>query len=71
MASHDNHSDEEIPLLQGKAKTPVPWGQVGLAYVAMFAEPISSAYIFPFINQVGQQSFANSATRISDIYFSI
>ena len=49
--------DEETPLLQGKFKTPVPWGQVNLIFVALIAEPISSLYIVPFINQVSQQLF--------------
>ena len=54
MASHDRSLDEETPLLHVKAKTPLPWSQISLVFVALIAEPISSAYIFPFINQVGQ-----------------
>ncbi|KAG6373436.1 major facilitator superfamily domain-containing protein [Boletus reticuloceps] len=44
--------DEETPLLQGKTKTPLPWSQINIVFIALFAEPISSAYIFPFINQL-------------------
>ncbi|KAF8553972.1 MFS general substrate transporter [Imleria badia] len=52
MASRDRSPDEETPLLPVKAKTPLPWNQISLVFVALIAEPISSAYIFPFINQL-------------------
>ncbi|KAI9574045.1 MFS general substrate transporter [Boletus coccyginus] len=52
MANLDGRPNEETPLLQGKSKTPVPWGQVNLISVALIAEPISSLYIIPFINQL-------------------
>ncbi|KAF8135017.1 MFS general substrate transporter [Boletus edulis] len=52
MTSHDRCADEETPLLQGKSKTRPPWSQISLVFIAMVAEPISSAYIFPFINQL-------------------
>ncbi|KAI9566764.1 MFS general substrate transporter [Boletus coccyginus] len=52
MANLDGRPDEETPLLQGKSKTAVPWGQVNLIFVALIAEPISSLYIVPFINQL-------------------
>ena len=55
MASRDVRSDEETPLLQGKSKTPLPWSQISLVFIALIAEPISSAYIFSFINQVRQR----------------
>ncbi|KAH0833279.1 MFS general substrate transporter [Lanmaoa asiatica] len=55
MARHDRCSDEETPLLHRKPKTPLPWSQISIAFLALVAEPVSSAYIFPFINQVGQQ----------------
>ena len=59
MASHDRQCpDEETPLLQKKAKTPLPWCQINLVFVALIAEPISSAYILAFINQVSQQLFS-------------
>ena len=54
MASLDN---EQTPLLGGKSKTPLPWGQISLGFVSLVAEPISSVYILPFINQVGQHLF--------------
>lgn len=57
MMSHDGFSDEETPLLQRKSKTPLPWSQISLVFIALIAEPVSSGYIFPFINQVGQQFF--------------
>lgn len=52
MAEHDRRPDEETPLLQGSSRTPLPWGQINLVFLALLAEPFSSAYIFPFINQV-------------------
>lgn len=57
MASIDERPDksEETPLLQGKSKTPLPWSQMTLIFVALIAEPVSSGYIYAFINQVGQQ----------------
>ena len=54
MANHGGSPDEETPLLQAKSKTPLSWGQINLVFLALIAEPISSAYIFPFINQVRQ-----------------
>ncbi|KAF8842090.1 MFS general substrate transporter [Paxillus ammoniavirescens] len=48
----DGHVDEETPLLQSRAKTPVPWGQVNIVLFVLVAEPVSSACIFPFINQL-------------------
>lgn len=62
MEDSDRCPDEETPLLQGKFKTPLPWGQMSVAFLTLIAEPISSAYIFPFINQVSQQSFLSSST---------
>ena len=52
MTNDNRRPDEEAPLLQRKPKTPMPWNHVSLVFVALVAEPISSAYIFPFINQV-------------------
>ncbi|KAF9223446.1 MFS general substrate transporter [Gyrodon lividus] len=52
MANCDRRANEETPLLQTKTKTPVPWGQVGTVLFVLVAEPVSSAYIFPFINQL-------------------
>ncbi|KAF9237647.1 MFS general substrate transporter [Melanogaster broomeanus] len=48
------NDDEEIPLLQTKikTKTPLPLGQVSVVLFILVAEPLSSAYIFPFINQL-------------------
>ncbi|KAF8135016.1 MFS general substrate transporter [Boletus edulis] len=66
IQSQDRRPDEETPLLQAKSKTPVPWSQIILVFIAMVAEPISSAYIFPFINQVRQQLFPYLA--ISDAH---
>ena len=60
MASHDRRPDEETPLLEPRPKTPLPWGQISLIFLALVAEPVSSAYIFPFINQVRQQLFFES-----------
>ena len=57
MASPDGHPDEQTPLLQGKSRSPLPRGRMTLVFVALIAEPISSVYILPFINQVGQQLF--------------
>jgi hypothetical protein len=58
MASHHRSlEDEGTPLLGGKSRTPLPWGQITLIFVALIAEPISSVYILPFINQVCQQLF--------------
>ena len=57
MASHGRRPDEETPLLQPRSKTPLPWSQINIVFLALVAEPISSAYIFPFINQVRQQLF--------------
>ncbi|KAG9315285.1 MFS general substrate transporter [Chiua virens] len=48
-----DHHDEETPLLLGKSQTtPLPRRQLSLVFLALFAEPIASAYIFPFINQL-------------------
>ncbi|KAI5990106.1 major facilitator superfamily domain-containing protein [Pisolithus albus] len=47
--------DESTPLLensQTKTKTPLPKLQLGLTLFVLFSEPISSQYIFPFINQL-------------------
>ncbi|KAF8553971.1 MFS transporter [Imleria badia] len=52
MASRDRFPDEETQLLQVKEKTPLPWNQISPVFVALSTEPISSAYIFPFINQL-------------------
>jgi hypothetical protein len=57
MASLDGRPDEQTPLLQRKSRTPLPWSQLTLVFVALIAEPISSVYILPFVNQVGQQLF--------------
>ena len=58
MASLERRpADERAPLLGGKSKTPLPWGQMILVFVALVAEPISSVYILPFINQVSQHLF--------------
>lgn len=65
MASHDRRPDEETPLLQAKSKTPLPWGQMSLAFLALTAEPISFLYIFAFINQVSQQSFLLTDTHVT------
>ncbi|KAF9237650.1 major facilitator superfamily domain-containing protein [Melanogaster broomeanus] len=52
------NDDEATPLLQTKTKTktktktPLPVGQVSVVLFILVAEPISSAYIFPFINQL-------------------
>ncbi|KAF9237646.1 MFS general substrate transporter [Melanogaster broomeanus] len=48
------NDDEETPLLQTKikTKTPLPVGQVSVVLFILVAEPISSTYIFPFINQL-------------------
>ncbi|KAF9237649.1 major facilitator superfamily domain-containing protein [Melanogaster broomeanus] len=52
------NDDEETPLLQTKTKTktktktPLPVGQVSVVLFILVAEPVSSAYIFPFINQL-------------------
>ena len=43
--------NEHTPLLR-KSKTPLPKFQLGLVLLFMFAEPLSSQYIYPFINQV-------------------
>ncbi|KIJ14300.1 Drug:H+ antiporter-1 family protein [Paxillus involutus ATCC 200175] len=48
----DERVDEETPLLQSRTKTPVPWGQVNVVLFVLVTEPVSSAYIFPFINQL-------------------
>ncbi|KAI6025166.1 hypothetical protein PISMIDRAFT_90617 [Pisolithus microcarpus 441] len=48
-------TDESAPLLensQAKTKTPLPKLQLGLTLFVLFSEPISSQYIFPFINQL-------------------
>ncbi|KAI5998710.1 MFS general substrate transporter [Pisolithus albus] len=48
-------ADESTPLLensQARAKTPLPKTQLGLSLFVLFSEPISSQYIFPFINQL-------------------
>ena len=55
MASRDACSDEETPLLQGKSKTPLSWSQISLVFIPLIAEPIPSAYIFSFIDQVRQR----------------
>ncbi|KAG9315284.1 MFS general substrate transporter [Chiua virens] len=47
----DGPPDEETPLLQGKPKTPLPWRQMNLVFLALIAEPFASVYILPFINQ--------------------
>ncbi|KAG8213043.1 MFS general substrate transporter [Butyriboletus roseoflavus] len=52
MANTDRRPDEETPLLQAKSKTPLPWRQMTLVFLALTAEPISSLYIFAFINQL-------------------
>jgi MFS family permease len=52
MASLDGHPNEETPLVGGKSKTPLPWGQISLVFVSLIAEPISSVYILSFINQL-------------------
>jgi hypothetical protein len=57
MASLDGHPNEETPLVGGKSKTPLPWGQISLVFVSLIAEPISSVYILSFINQVGEHLF--------------
>ncbi|KAI6165695.1 major facilitator superfamily domain-containing protein [Pisolithus thermaeus] len=47
-------TDESTPLLensQAKKKTPLPKTQLGLTLFVLFSEPMSSLYIFPFINQ--------------------
>ncbi|KIJ62761.1 hypothetical protein HYDPIDRAFT_93712, partial [Hydnomerulius pinastri MD-312] len=44
--------DEETPLLQVKARTPLPKFQIGIVLFVLISEPVSSAYIFPFINQL-------------------
>ncbi|KAI6165697.1 MFS general substrate transporter [Pisolithus thermaeus] len=47
--------DESTPLLensQAKMKTPLPKVQLGLTLFVLFSEPMSSLYIFPFINQL-------------------
>ncbi|KAI6133549.1 MFS general substrate transporter [Pisolithus croceorrhizus] len=47
--------DESTPLLensQAKTKTPLPKVQLGLTLFVLFSEPMSSLYIFPFINQL-------------------
>ena len=54
VSHHRSLEEEETPLLGGKSKTPLPWGQITLIFVALIAEPVSSVYILPFINQVGQ-----------------
>ena len=54
---HGTPDEEETPLLGRKSKTPLPWGQITLAFVALITEPISSVYILPFINQVSQHLF--------------
>lgn len=54
MATHERRTDEETPLLRSR-KIPLPWTQINLVFFALLAEPLSSAYIFPFINQVCQQ----------------
>ena len=53
MASPDGRPDEQTPLLEGRSKAPLPWGQIRLIFATLIAEPISSVYILPFINQVG------------------
>jgi MFS family permease len=52
MASLDGRPDEQTPLLQRKSRTPLPWSQLTLVFVALIAEPISSVYILPFVNQL-------------------
>ncbi|KAI6110870.1 MFS general substrate transporter [Pisolithus croceorrhizus] len=47
--------DENTPLLespQAKTKTPLPKIQLGLTLFILFSQPMSSQYIFPFINQL-------------------
>ncbi|KAI6099650.1 major facilitator superfamily domain-containing protein [Pisolithus sp. B1] len=47
--------DGSTPLLensQAKTKTPLPKIQLGLTLFVLFSEPMSSQYIFPFINQL-------------------
>ncbi|KAI6095037.1 MFS general substrate transporter [Pisolithus croceorrhizus] len=47
--------DESTPLLenpQAKTKTPLPKIQLGLTLFVLFSQPMSSQYIFPFINQL-------------------
>ncbi|KAH7884692.1 MFS general substrate transporter [Phlebopus sp. FC_14] len=48
----DSSVDEETPLLQVKAKTPLPKDQILPLLLVLTSEPITSAYIFPFINQL-------------------
>ncbi|KAI6145800.1 MFS general substrate transporter [Pisolithus tinctorius] len=48
-------TDESTPLLensQAKAKTPLPKTQLGLVLFVLATEPMSSQYIYPFINQL-------------------
>ncbi|KAI6025129.1 hypothetical protein PISMIDRAFT_672967 [Pisolithus microcarpus 441] len=48
-------TSESTPLLensQAKRKTPLPKIQLGLTLFVLFSQPISSQYIFPFINQL-------------------
>ncbi|KIK98692.1 hypothetical protein PAXRUDRAFT_133692 [Paxillus rubicundulus Ve08.2h10] len=52
MANGGAHVDEETPLLQTRSKTPVPWGQFSIVLFVLAAEPVSSSYIFPFVNQL-------------------
>ncbi|KAG6333556.1 hypothetical protein ID866_5531 [Astraeus odoratus] len=61
--------DENTPLIpensKTKAKTPLPKIQLSLVLLVLFAEPLSSQYIFPFINQVslGMRSRARRKGR--------
>ncbi|KAI5990099.1 MFS general substrate transporter [Pisolithus albus] len=48
-------TDESTPLLENseaKTKTPLPKVQLGLTLFVLFSQPMSSQYIFPFINQL-------------------
>ena len=64
----DPRIDEETPLLFSaedpatipheesvKVATPLPKLQLGIVVLALFAEPICSQCIYPFINQVTHQ----------------
>jgi hypothetical protein len=52
-----------------KERTPLPWSQLFIVYLVQFAEPVTAAVIFPFINQFVRETGITGGDEKKTGYF--
>lgn len=72
LALDEEHSDSDAlhkDANEGRYPTPLPWGQLLIALLVQFAEPITGVVIFPFINQFVRETGITGGDETRTGYF--